>query len=115
MSRPLVPYRGRAAKHRWTQPSNSYILGTMDMPPFYSGNLLLAMPGLGDPNFEKSVIALCAHADNDAMGINIGQELPGLSLRELLTPFDTSGATRPVVPSPPRRPPQPHPSFSPHP
>src|SRR3546814_20490814 len=74
MSRPLVPYRGRAAKHRWTQPSNSYILGTMDMPPFYSGNLLLAMPGIGDPNFEKSVIALCAHDENGAMGINRSEE-----------------------------------------
>ncbi|HEY9579132.1 MAG TPA: YqgE/AlgH family protein [Rhizorhapis sp.] len=70
----------------------------MDMPPFYSGNLLLAMPGIGDPNFEKSVIALCAHDENGAMGINIGQEIPGLSLRELLTQFDLSGDKRPDVP-----------------
>src|SRR3546814_567847 len=68
------------------------------MPPFYSGNLLLAMPGIGDPNFEKSVIALCAHDENGAMGINIGQEIPGLSLRELLTQFDLSGDKRPDVP-----------------
>src|SRR3546814_10148152 len=63
-----------------------------------SGNLLLAMPGIGDPNFEKSVIALCAHDENGAMGINIGQEIPGLSLRELLTQFDLSGDKRPDVP-----------------
>lgn len=55
---------------------------------FYSGSLLLAMPGIGDRNFERSVIAVCAHDENGALGINIGQEIPGFSFRELLMQFD---------------------------
>ncbi|WP_184475457.1 YqgE/AlgH family protein [Rhizorhapis suberifaciens] len=70
----------------------------MDDAPFYSGSLLLAMPGIGDPNFERSVIALCAHDENGALGINIGQEIPGFSLRELLTQFDLPGENVPEVP-----------------
>ncbi|MCF8708815.1 YqgE/AlgH family protein [Rhizorhapis sp. SPR117] len=63
----------------------------MDMPRFYSGNLLLAMPGIGDPNFEKSVIMLCSHDENGALGINLGQEITGLSLHGLLAQFELSG------------------------
>lgn len=70
----------------------------MDMATFYSGQLLLAMPGIGDPNFERSVIALCAHDENGALGINIGQEIPGLGLRELLAQFDLPGDKVPDLP-----------------
>ena len=33
----------------------------MDAPRFLSGQFLLAMPGIGDPRFEKAVIAMCVH------------------------------------------------------
>lgn len=70
----------------------------MDNAPLYSGKLLLAMPGIGDPNFERSVIALCAHDENGALGINIGQEIPGFGLRELLAQFELPGENVPDVP-----------------
>jgi len=70
----------------------------MDLPPFYSGQLLLAMPGIGDENFDHSVIALCAHDDNGALGIDIGSEIGGLGLRELLASFDIDGAGVPDTP-----------------
>lgn len=70
----------------------------MNVAPFYSGSLLLALPGIGDPNFERSVIALCAHDENGALGINIGDEIPGFSLRELLEQFDLPGDNVPDVP-----------------
>ena len=59
---------------------------------------MLAMPGIGDPNFERSVIALCAHDENGALGINIGQEIPGFSLGELLAQFDLPGGELEHVP-----------------
>jgi len=70
----------------------------MDLPPFYVGRLLLAMPGIGDANFDRSVIALCAHDDNGALGIDIGSEMDGLGLRELLGTFDIDGSDIPDVP-----------------
>lgn len=70
----------------------------MNLPPFYSGNLLLALPGIGDPNFERSVIALCVHDEGGALGINIGEEIGGLGLRELLEQFDLDGSNVPDTP-----------------
>ena len=60
----------------------------MDEPRFLSGKLLLAMPGMGDPRFERAVIAMCAHDQHGAVGIGIGHKRAGLKLRGLLTQLD---------------------------
>ena len=46
--------------------------------PFYDGCCLVAMPGIGDPRFAHSVIALISHDSEGAMGIGIAHptELP---------------------------------------
>ena len=36
---------------------------------YLDGQLLIAMPVMGDPRFERSVIYLCAHSSEGAMGI----------------------------------------------
>ena len=56
----------------------------MDEPRFLSGKLLLAMPGMADPRFERAVIALCVHDENGAVGIGIGQKRAGMRFRALL-------------------------------
>ena len=56
----------------------------MEEPRFLSGKLLLAMPGMGDPRFERAVIALCVHDENGAIGIGVGQKRPGITFRGLL-------------------------------
>ncbi len=50
-----------------------------------SGKLLIAMPGMGDPRFEKSVIYMCAHTPEGAMGLIINKPAPDLRLKDLLT------------------------------
>lgn len=57
-------------------------------PRFLSGKLLLAMPGMADPRFERAVIALCVHDENGAIGIGIGHKRAGLSFRGLLRQLD---------------------------
>jgi putative transcriptional regulator len=57
----------------------------MDTPQFLSGKLLLAMPGMADPRFERAVIAVCVHDENGAVGIGIGHKRAGLRFRGLLT------------------------------
>ncbi len=59
-----------------------------DQPPFLSGKLLLAMPGMADPRFERAVIALCVHDENGAIGIGIGHKRAGIGFRGLLRQLD---------------------------
>ena len=51
---------------------------------FLDGQLLIAMPAMGDPRFARSVIYLCAHSADGAMGIIINQRAPNISFTELL-------------------------------
>lgn len=70
----------------------------MDAARFLTGQILLAMPGIGDPRFERSVIAMCAHDENGAMGINIGATVPGLGLRRVLGQFEIAAEAAPDAP-----------------
>jgi putative transcriptional regulator len=51
---------------------------------FLDGQMLIAMPGMADPRFSRSVIYLCAHSDDGAMGIIINQHAPNINFCELL-------------------------------
>lgn len=55
-----------------------------DGDDFLTGRLLIAMPGIEDPRFERAVILMCAHSSEHAMGIALNRPLEGLSLPELL-------------------------------
>ncbi|HWJ58276.1 MAG TPA: YqgE/AlgH family protein [Sphingomicrobium sp.] len=57
-------------------------------PTFLTGKLLLAMPGMADPRFERATIALCAHDENGAIGIGVGHKRAGISFRGLLKQLD---------------------------
>ncbi len=48
-----------------------------------TGQFLIAMPSLADPNFHRTVTYLCAHNDEGAMGIVINRPL-GVKLVEVL-------------------------------
>ena len=67
----------------------------MDSPRFLSGKLLLAMPGMADPRFERAVIAMCVHDEGGAVGIGIGHKRAGLRFRELLKQLDIAPGEAP--------------------
>jgi putative transcriptional regulator len=46
-----------------------------ETPPRLAGSLLLAHPGLLDPNFRRTVVLLSAHSDEGAMGVIINRPL----------------------------------------
>lgn len=85
------------------------IFGWMDDARFYGGRFLLALPGMEDERFAYSAIALCVHDAQGALGINLGEEMVGVGLRDLLQSFDIDGSgveDRPVLrggPVEPRR------------
>jgi putative transcriptional regulator len=61
-----------------------------------AGQLLVAMPSMQDQRFAHSVILLCAHTADGAMGLVLNRPLSDLSFEELLKQLD-------VAPVPPAR------------
>lgn len=55
---------------------------------FLDGQLLVAMPGMTDSRFERSVIYLCAHSADGAMGIIVNQRAEQVTFRELLVQLE---------------------------
>ncbi len=68
-----------------------------DQRAFLSGKLLLAMPGMADPRFERAVIALCMHDENGAIGIGIGHKRAGIGFRGLLKQLEIEPGQAPDV------------------
>lgn len=51
---------------------------------FLDGKLLLAMPNMTDPRFDRSVIYICSHDSSGAMGLVINEAFESLTFRGLL-------------------------------
>ena len=68
----------------------SVMLGAMtdESAPQLDGKLLIAMPGMGDPRFEKAVIFMCAHSEDGALGLIINRPAPELEFSALLEQLD---------------------------
>ncbi|WP_138465102.1 YqgE/AlgH family protein [Poseidonocella sp. HB161398] len=74
----------------------------MDDPEDFdlSGKVLIAMPGMGDPRFEKAVIFLCAHSSDGAMGLIFNKPALDVSFSDLLERLEitpVAGASVPAI------------------
>lgn len=63
------------------------------------GNLLVAMPSMGDPRFERTLVYLCAHSESGALGLVVNRLTDEITFPELLAqvgvePSPTSGDIR---------------------
>lgn len=70
----------------------------MESSAYLTGQFLLAMPGIGDPRFERAVIAMCAHDAEGALGVGIGDTIEGLGFHELLKQFGIEPGETPDAP-----------------
>ncbi|GHG17901.1 YqgE/AlgH family protein [Paracoccus sp. KCTC 42845] len=63
-----------------------------------TGKILIAMPGMADPRFERSVVLICAHTDEGAMGLVLNRPLPEIDFGDLLEQLgiDSDGSARPI-------------------
>ena len=61
---------------------------------FFSGQLLIAMPGIGDPRFERALILICAHDQDHAMGLTLNSPVAGLTVPDLLEKLGVEAAIR---------------------
>lgn len=55
---------------------------------YLDGQLIVAMPAMTDRRFQRSVIYMCAHSAEGAMGLIINQHAPHISFGELLTQLE---------------------------
>lgn len=53
-------------------------------PDYLTGQLLIAMPAMADPRFARTVIYVCAHSEQGAMGLVVNKPMPQISFTELL-------------------------------
>lgn len=53
-------------------------------PDGLTGRFLIAMPQMGDPNFARTVVFLCAHSDEGAMGLVVNREADSIEFDDLL-------------------------------
>ena len=60
---------------------------------YLTGQLLVAMPGLADPRFAKSVIYMCAHNAEGAMGLVLNKTIESLTFPDLLSQLGIESAS----------------------
>src|SRR5665213_805082 len=67
-----------ARRRRWA------FRGGMSTQLFLTGRVLIAMPGIDDPRFERAVILMCAHGSDHGMGLTLNRPVEGLTTPDLL-------------------------------
>jgi putative transcriptional regulator len=63
---------------------------------FFTGQLLIAMPAMSDPRFRQTIICICTHTAQGALGIVLNRPIVRPSFEELLGQLD-------ITPVPPLR------------
>jgi putative transcriptional regulator len=69
---------GRSKSQPRTSPKRGYL----------DGQMLIAMPSMGDDRFARSVIYVCAHSTEGAMGIVVNQPAAHISFADLLVQLE---------------------------
>ena len=62
-------------------------------PNFLDGQMLIAMPAMRDEQFARTLIYLCAHSAEGAMGIVVNQPASHIDFAELLVQLDVVPAS----------------------
>jgi putative transcriptional regulator len=66
----------------------------MSDPRFLTGQYLLSMPGIGDDRFDRTVIAMCVHDEDGALGLIVNRPHAAMTVRELMAQLEIApGAT----------------------
>jgi putative transcriptional regulator len=60
---------------------------------YLDGQMLIAMPAMGDERFSRAVIYVCAHSTEGAMGIIVNQPAANINFPDLLVQLEVIPAT----------------------
>jgi putative transcriptional regulator len=64
---------------------------------YLDGQMLIAMPAMGDERFERTLIYICAHSDEGAMGIVVNQVAGNINFPDLLVQLEVIPAADRIV------------------
>ena len=64
---------------------------------YLTGQLLIAMPNMRDPRFEKTVIYMCVHNAEGAMGLVVNKQIESISFPQLLEQLEIDTPASPPV------------------
>lgn len=67
-------------------------------PSDLTGHCLIAMPGMGDPRFAGTLVFLCAHSPEGAMGLIVNRPIPDITLAQMLEQLEIEGGAAPDHP-----------------
>ena len=73
-----------AAHLSLTSLSKTFFMTTTDQVSDLTGKCLVAMPDMPDPRFRSSVIFLCAHSSEGAMGLIVNKRVEDVRLGDLM-------------------------------
>src|SRR3954469_18242377 len=77
------------------------VAGTGAARGFLDGQMLIATPGMQDERFARSLIYMCAHSSEGAMGIIVNQPASNINFRDLLVQLNVVGDTDKIQLPPP--------------
>jgi putative transcriptional regulator len=80
--------RGTASDSRTPSIAKSKASGKGVKRGFLDGQMLIAMPSMGDERFARTVIYMCAHSADGAMGIIVNQPAAHISFSDLLVQLE---------------------------
>lgn len=60
---------------------------------YLTGKLLIAMPQMHDPRFARTVVYICAHTKDGAMGLVVNRQIESLTFPDLLTQLKIEAAS----------------------
>jgi putative transcriptional regulator len=81
-----VPARASATSGKSAKPKSQS--RTSAKRGYLDGQMLIAMPSMGDDRFARSVIYVCAHSTEGAMGIVVNQPAAHISFADLLVQLE---------------------------
>jgi len=67
--------------------------GNKDQTEYLTGQLLVAMPQMEDQRFARSVVYICAHTDDGAMGLILNKLAEAINFSDLLEQLNLPVAT----------------------
>jgi putative transcriptional regulator len=66
-------------------------------PGYLDGQMLIAMPAMSDERFNRSLIYVCAHSNEGAMGIVVNQAAANIDFPDLLVQLEVIPAAERIV------------------
>lgn len=61
---------------------------SVETATWLTGHILIAMPSMLDPRFDKTIVLMCSHGPEGAMGLVLNRQFGDLDFKGLLRQFD---------------------------